>query len=86
MLVPRIMAFTGKHTVSSGGGAPVADRFDRFTERARIVLTYAQEETQRFNHNFLGTEHLLPGLIRQGDSVAARVLADLGVELYAIRS
>ncbi|MGH2484472.1 MAG: Clp protease N-terminal domain-containing protein, partial [Ktedonobacterales bacterium] len=38
-------------------------RFDKFTERARMVLTYAQEEMQRFNHNYIGTEHLLLGLL-----------------------
>ena len=48
------------------------DRFDKFTERARRVLTLAQEEAQRFNHNYIGTEHLLLGLVREGDGVAAR--------------
>ena len=57
------------------------DRFDKFTERARKVLTLAQEEAQRFNHNYIGTEHLLLGLVREGDGVAAKVLANLGVEL-----
>ena len=57
------------------------DRFDKFTERARKVLTLAQEEAQRFNHNYIGTEHLLLGLVREGDGVAAKVLGNLGVEL-----
>ena len=60
--------------------------FDRFTERARKVLTLAQEEAQRFNHNYIGTEHLLLGLVREGDGVAAKVLANLGVELPKVRS
>src|SRR3712207_7132008 len=47
----------------------MADRFDKFTERARRVLTLAQEEAQRFNHNYIGTEHLLLGLVREGDGV-----------------
>src|SRR6202795_4271592 len=64
----------------------MADRFDKFTERARRVLTLAQEETQRFNHNYIGTEHLLLGLVREGDGVAAKVLANLGVELSKVRS
>src|SRR6202795_334843 len=64
----------------------MADRFDKFTERARRVLTLAQEETQRFNHNYIGTEHLLLGLVREGDGVAAKVLANLGVELTKVRS
>ena len=59
----------------------MADRFDKFTERARRVLTLAQEEAQRFNHNYIGTEHLLLGLVREGDGVAAKVLNNLGVEL-----
>jgi ATP-dependent Clp protease ATP-binding subunit ClpC len=64
----------------------VADRFDKFTERARKVLTLAQEEAQRFNHNYIGTEHLLLGLVREGDGVAAKVLANMGVELNKVRS
>jgi len=63
-----------------------SDRFDKFTERARKVLTLAQEEAQRFNHNYIGTEHLLLGLVREGDGVAAKVLANLGVELIKVRS
>ena len=51
-----------------------ADRFDRFTDRARKVLTLAQDEAQRFNHNYIGTEHLLLGLVREGEGVAAKVL------------
>ena len=64
----------------------MADRFDKFTERARRVLTLAQEEAQRFNHNYIGTEHLLLGLVREGDGIAAKVLANLGVELSKVRS
>src|SRR5690242_21277372 len=61
------------------------DRFDRFTERARKVLSLAQEEAQRFQHNYIGTEHLLLGLVREGEGVAARVLESLGAELYKVR-
>jgi methylenetetrahydrofolate dehydrogenase (NADP+)/methenyltetrahydrofolate cyclohydrolase len=64
----------------------MADPFDKFTERARRVLTLAQEEALRFNHNYIGTEHLLLGLIREGDGVAAKALANLGVELNKVRS
>jgi ATP-dependent Clp protease ATP-binding subunit ClpC len=64
----------------------MADRFDKFTERARKVLTLAQEEAQRFNHNYIGTEHLLLGLVREGDGVAAKVLSNLGVELGKVRA
>ena len=62
------------------------DRFDTFTERARRVLTLAQAEAQRLHHNYIGTEHLLLGLVREGEGVAAKVLANLGVELNKVRS
>ena len=62
------------------------DRFNKFTERARKVLTLAQEEAQRFQHNYIGTEHLLLGLVREGEGVAAKVLGNLGVELNKVRS
>src|SRR6185295_10528205 len=61
-------------------------QFDKFTERARKVLQLAQEEAQRFNHNYIGTEHLLLGLVREGDGVAARVLNNMGVQLPKVRS
>jgi len=64
----------------------MSSRFDKFTERARKVLQLAQEEAQRFNHNFIGTEHFLLGLVREGDGVAGRVLNNMGVELYKVRS
>src|SRR5437870_4058080 len=64
----------------------MADRFDKFTERARRVLSLAQEEAQRFNHNYIGTEHILLGLVRETEGVAARVLHNLGVELSKVRS
>ncbi len=60
--------------------------FDKFTERARRVLALAQEEAQRFNHNYIGTEHILLGLVRESDGVAARVLTNLGVDLGKVRS
>ncbi len=59
--------------------------FDRFTERARRVLGLAQEEAQRFNHNYIGTEHILIGLVREGEGIGARVLADMGVDLARVR-
>jgi len=60
--------------------------FDKFTDRARKVLQLAQEEAQRFNHNYIGTEHLLLGLVREGDGVAAKVLGNMGVQLPKVRS
>ncbi len=61
------------------------DKFEKFTERARKVLSLAQDEAQRFNHNYIGTEHILLGLVREGDGVAAKVLASLGVGLQEAR-
>lgn len=61
------------------------NRFDKFTERARKVLSLAQAEAQRFQHNYIGTEHLLLGLIREGEGVGARVLKEMGVELNQAR-
>jgi ATP-dependent Clp protease ATP-binding subunit ClpC len=59
--------------------------FNRFTERARKVIVFAKEEARRFNHDYIGTEHLLLGLIREGEGVAASVLQKLGVDLESIR-
>jgi len=63
----------------------MSSRFEKFTERARKVLTLSQEEAQRFNHNYIGTEHILLGLVREGDGVAAKVLVNLGLELARVR-
>ena len=62
------------------------DRFDKFTDRARKVLTLAQDEAQRFNHNYIGTEHILLGLVREEEGVAARVLRKMDVELAKVRT
>lgn len=59
--------------------------FDRFTERARKVIVLAKEEAKRFNHDYIGTEHILLGLIKEGESVAAAVLQNLGLSLDTIR-
>src|SRR3989449_1796786 len=60
--------------------------FDRFNDRAKRVLALAQDEAIRFNHNYIGTEHLLLGLVREGEGVAARALDSLGVELSKVRT
>ncbi|MCP4649151.1 MAG: ATP-dependent Clp protease ATP-binding subunit [PVC group bacterium] len=59
--------------------------FDRFTERARKVILLAKEEAKRFNHDYIGTEHMLLGLIKEGEGVAAAVLQNLGLNLDMIR-
>jgi Clp amino terminal domain, pathogenicity island component/ClpX C4-type zinc finger len=60
--------------------------FERFTDRARRVVVLAQEESRLLNHNYIGTEHILLGLIHEGEGVAAQVLAALGVSLADVRS
>ena len=64
----------------------MGSRFEKFSERARRVLSLAQEEAQRFTHNYIGTEHILLGLVRETEGVAARVLSNLGVDLNKVRS
>ena len=66
----------------TGGSSP----FDRFNERSKRVLALAQDEAIRMNHNYIGTEHLLLGLIREGESVAARALDALNVDLSKVRT
>ena len=59
--------------------------FERFTDAARRVVVLAQEEARVLNHNYIGTEHILLALIREGDGVAAHVLSDLGADLDGAR-
>jgi hypothetical protein len=59
--------------------------FERFTDRARRVVVLAQEEARMLNHNYIGTEHLLLGLIHEGQGVAAKALESLGISLEAVR-
>jgi hypothetical protein len=60
--------------------------FERFTDRARRVVVLAQEEARLLNHDYIGTEHILLGLIQEGDGVAARALQSLGISLDAVRA
>src|SRR5947209_3654087 len=60
--------------------------FERFTDRARRVVVLAQEEARMLNHNYIGTEHLLLGLIHEGEGLAAKALESLGVTLEGVRS
>ena len=59
--------------------------FDRFTDRARKVMGLARQEAQRFNHEYIGTEHILLGLVKEGSGVAANVLKNMNVDLKKIR-
>jgi ATP-dependent Clp protease ATP-binding subunit ClpA len=69
-------------TGSSGGAGP----FDRFDGTAKRVIALAQDEAIRHNHNYIGTEHLLAALLRNGDTVAARALTSVGIELGKVRT
>jgi len=64
----------------------MASRFEKFSERARRVLTLAQEEAQQLNHSYIGTEHILLGLAREDEGLAAKVLVNLGASLSKVRS
>ena len=64
----------------------MASRFEKFSERARRVLTIAQEEARALNHNYIGTEHILLGLVREDECVAAKTLMNLGIGLSKVRS
>jgi ATP-dependent Clp protease ATP-binding subunit ClpC len=64
----------------------MASRFEKFSERARRVLTIAQEEARALNHSYIGTEHILLGLVREEEGVAAKVLTNLGIGLGKVRS
>ena len=59
--------------------------FERFTDRARRVVVLAQEEARLLNHNYIGTEHILLGLVRENDGVAARILLELGADSQRVR-
>jgi ATP-dependent Clp protease ATP-binding subunit ClpC len=59
--------------------------FERFTDRARRVVVLAQEEARMLNHNYIGTEHILLGLAREGEGIAAKALESLGISLDAVR-
>jgi len=74
-----------KHAKTGRGPSSTSSAFDKFTKRARHVLTLAQLEAQGLNHNYLGTEHLLLGLVAEGEGVAAQALTNLGVELTRVR-
>jgi ATP-dependent Clp protease ATP-binding subunit ClpC len=78
-------ARTGCHGKRDSARMNNRDRFDKFTERARKVLQLAQEEAQRLHHNYIGTEHLLLGLVRENEGIAGKVLTSLDVDLEQVR-
>ena len=60
--------------------------FSRYTERAQRVIVLAQDEARRLNYDYVGTEHLLLGLIREGEGIAAKALQSLGIQLEQVRA
>ena len=87
-LAPEPAAPGGKPEAEAAQPAPWGgwDRFDRFTERAKKSLVLAQEEAARLGHNYIGTEHILLGLVAESEGIAAKVLALSGVQLNKVRS
>ncbi|NUN51561.1 MAG: hypothetical protein HUU06_02075 [Planctomycetaceae bacterium] len=69
-----------------GSGSGDSALFDRFTERARKVMTLARQEAQKLNNDYIGTEHILVGLVQEGNGVAAQVLKNLDVSLFKVRA
>ncbi|MFT7537661.1 MAG: ATP-dependent Clp protease ATP-binding subunit ClpC, partial [Hyphomicrobiaceae bacterium] len=59
--------------------------FDRFTDRAKKVMSFARQEAMKFNHEYIGTEHILLGLVQEGSGVAANVLKNMSIDLEKIR-
>lgn len=81
----RLKRLLASRSPKKPGREPGSQRFERFTERARRALELAQEEARRLNHDHLSTEHLLLGLLREGDGLAGKVLQKVGVELEEVR-
>jgi ATP-dependent Clp protease ATP-binding subunit ClpA len=79
---PAMFAWLKFGWLKDRGGVPV---YSRFTDRARKVMQLANREAQRFNHEYIGTEHVLLGLIKEGSGVAATVLKNLGVDPRRVR-
>src|SRR3954465_8306848 len=67
------------------GKSEMATMYERFTDRARKVMQLANQEAQRLNHEYIGTEHILLGLVKEGSGVAANVLKNLDINLHKVR-
>src|SRR5579863_5855919 len=80
---PLAGALAGGQVLLSG--ARRRTMFERFTDRARRVIVLAQREARRLSHNYIGTEHILLGLVDEGEGVAAKALDSLGISLTAVR-
>src|SRR5207248_11587175 len=75
----------GRHPAIGAVGQQEMDMFERFTDRARKVMALANQEAQRFNHEYIGTEHILLGLVKEGSGVGATVLKNLDIDLRKVR-
>src|SRR5438309_1475178 len=90
-MIARFSARGGCRRCRSGGGNPTPDRrynlamFERFTDRARKVMALANQEAQRFNHEYINTEHILLGLVKERASIGAAVLRGFGLDLAKVR-
>ncbi|MBM7774172.1 ATP-dependent Clp protease ATP-binding subunit ClpC [Actinokineospora baliensis] len=87
--LPKVTSCLYSRTQEAPAPGPAARRewrmFERFTDRARRVVVLAQEEARMLNHNYIGTEHILLGLIHEGEGVAAKALESLGIALEGVR-
>src|ERR1700728_2192615 len=87
-LFPNAEAYAPRHSKRgrhASVGQQEMDMFERFTDRARKVMALANQEAQRFNHEYIGTEHILLGLVKEGSGVGANVLKNLDVDLRKVR-
>ena len=88
-MVRRLRTVLSGEGRSSARACPKLERylkmFERFTDRARKVMSLAQQEAQRFNHEYIGTEHVLLGLVKEGSGVGANVLKRLSIDLRKVR-
>src|SRR3989475_9387652 len=79
------LCLTGSVSRTLGIVGDLSRMYERFTDRARKVMQLANQEAQRFNHEYIGTEHILLGLVKEGSGVAANVLKNLDIDLRKIR-
>src|SRR5690625_6434750 len=79
------LAWMDTAMTACGPASEEHEMFERFTDRARRVVVLAQEEARMLNHNYIGTEHILLGLIHEGEGVAAKALESLNISLEAVR-
>src|SRR5256885_7376247 len=82
---PRMGSWAPPGPRGPRGASGVVPMFERFTDRARKVMALANQEAQRFNHEYIGTDHILLGLVKEVSGVGANVLKNLDVDLRKVR-